>query len=250
MGSYGAVIKPAGEAVSLYSVYNATSVDATAARPSGAQQQEFGARLKLGGTGLYLNVSHFDIAQDNVAVTNPANTAVPRPVPLLPPIYSDRKARGWEYELRANPTRNLSILGSYTHFKNRDPNNVRVWGVAERSGSLLASYAFDRKNIRVLDGFRVAVGVNYLGNRPGDPPPTTFTVASRPAHLIPTQSTFYLAARTLTNLTLSYDSKQSWGVQVNVDNLFNREYIQSSVSRYAVFPGTPRNLRVSARYKF
>lgn len=56
--------------------------------------------------------------------------------------------------------------------------------------------------------------------------------------------------RTLVNLTLAYESKHHWSLQVNVDNLFDAEYILASVHRGAIFPGPPRNIRISYRLSF
>jgi outer membrane receptor protein involved in Fe transport len=178
-------------------------------------------------------------------VANPRRLEVPTPVPTAPPfLYWDRKSKGWEYELRANPTKSLSILGSYTHFKNRDPNNVEARGVAEKSGGVLASYTFAKENLAALAGVRVAVGADYLGKRPGDVA-TGLTAAG-----VPIQPSFYLGARTLVNLTLAYNPSRHWSLQVNVDNVFDHEYLMTGVTRYMVFPGTPRNVRASVKYLF
>jgi outer membrane receptor protein involved in Fe transport len=165
-------------------------------------------------------------------------------------LYTDRLAKGWEFELRANLNQNLAIIGSYTKFTNRDPNNVEFRGVAESAGSLLVSYEFGQESAQRLDGFRIAVGVDYLGKRPGDTPIAAYTIASTPTNLIPNRPSFYLDARTLVNLTLAYDSKRHWGAQVNVDNLLNEEYLMASNIRNGVFTGTPTNVRVSLRYGF
>lgn len=243
VNSVGAVIKPAGDSVSLYSSYIETAVDPTAARPSSAQQKEFGARLKVWDARLYFNVSHFDIFQENFGMANPGALLVPRQPGGF--LYSDRRARGWEYELRAHPTKSLAIIGSYTRFQNRDQYNVESRGVAEKAGGVLASYAFGKENLLALAGVRVVVGVNYVGNRPGDTPYPDVTSAG-----VRTQPSFYLGARTLVNLTLAYDSKARWGAQLNVDNALDTEYLWASGQRNLVFPGTPRNVRASVRYKF
>jgi len=149
-------------------------------------------------------------------------------------------------------------MAAYTRFKNRDPHNVEFWGVAERAATLLASYSFRKERTPRLAGFRMAVGLEHLGRRPGDSVIVVrpgenagdSTVASKSANPIPKQPSFYLEARTLVNLTLAFDSKHQWGVQANVYNIFDREYLMASVHRYAVFPGTPRNLRISLRYGF
>jgi iron complex outermembrane receptor protein len=63
----------------------------------------------------------------------------------------------------------LFVVRAHTEFKNRDPNNVEFRGLAEKSGAVLVSYSFDADTPR-LDGFRAAVGLDYLGDRPGDAP--------------------------------------------------------------------------------
>lgn len=255
--SYGVVIKPYKDVFSLYYSYSEQSTsngptitsDINTVPPlTSSEQEEFGLRTKLWGNKLYVTVSHFDITQDNFSVPNPANLTTPPPSPLLPALFSDRTAKGWEYELRANPTKNLSIIANYTDFKNRDPNNVEFRGVAEKSGAVLVSYSFDADTPR-LEGFRAAVGIDYLGDRPGDAP-SGVTAASTPENVIPNQPTFYLGSRTLVQLILSYQSKQNWGVQLNVDNLLDEDYNMASINRSMVYAGTPRNFRLSANYKF
>ncbi|HWA28000.1 MAG TPA: TonB-dependent receptor [Lacunisphaera sp.] len=253
--AWGIVLKPHAEAVSLYYSYTGQSSaivpSLTESLPelSNSRQHEFGARVRLLDGRFYFTVSHYDIFQDNFASINPGNLVTPPPNPLLPSLISDRRARGWEYELRAQPARNLSLLGSFTQFKNRDPNNVEFRGTAERAGSLLASYEFERESSPRLAGVRLAFGVDYLGRRPGDAI-AGVTKASTPDHVIPSQPSFYLAAHTLVNLTLAYDSPHRWGIQVNVDNLLDREYLMAANTRFAVLPGAPRNFRVTLRHGF
>jgi len=255
--SYGVVIKPWKDMVSLYYGYSEQS-SANTPSTTGAfvppltssKQNEYGARFKVWDDKVYFTVSHFDIQQDNFSVPNPGNLTSPPPSPLLPALFSDRKAEGWEYELRANPTKNISIIGNYTHFTNRDPYGVEFRGTAEKSGGVLVSYAFDGESTPALDGFRAAVGVDYIGDRPGDVAPGGSTAAGTPSNPIPNQPSFYLGARTLMNLTLAYNSKDNWGVQLNVDNVFDEKYLMASINRGMVYVGTPINFRVSFNRKF
>lgn len=240
----GAVIKPAGDTVSLYYGYNEQSSSTTP--PSDAQQIELGARIKIWKNSLYFTATRFNIAQDNFAVTNP-NRLLDTPIPQPATLIYDVRSKGWEYELRAHPTKSLSIVGNYTDLKSRDQKdqkNVEFRGVAERTGGVLASYAFGQENLLALAGVRVAVGVNYLSKRPGDTP-WGFTSAE-----VPVQPSFYLGTRTLVNLTLAYDSKRHWGAQVNVDNALDQEYLSTGINRSMVFTGPPRNVRVSLKYGF
>jgi iron complex outermembrane receptor protein len=256
--AYGLVVKPYKDALALYYSYSeqSTSVGPTTnsavnTNPllQSSKQNEFGARFKLLADKLYFTVAHFDIKQDNFSVPNPANLTTPPPNPLLPALFSDRKAKGWEYEFRYNPNKNISIIGNYTHFKNRDPNGVEFRGTAEKSGAVLVSYRFDPEGNSALSGLRTAVGVDYVGNRPGDSA-SGLTPASTPTKIIPNQPSFYLGSRTLVNLTLAYESKKDWSVQVNVDNLFNTEYLMAGLTRGMVYPGYPVNFRASFTKKY
>jgi iron complex outermembrane receptor protein len=254
--SYGIVVKPYKDMFSLYYGYSEQSsantpstTGAFVPQLTSSKQKEFGARAKLWGDKLYVTVAHFDIVQDNFSVPNPGNLTTPPPSPLLPALFMDRTAKGWEYELRANPTKNISIIANYTSFENRDPNNVKFRGTAEKTGAALVSYKFDAETVPALDGFRVAVGVEYIGDRPGDAA-SGFTAASTPTNPIPNQPSFYLGARTLTTLILGYDSKKNWSVQLNVDNLLDEEYLMAAINRSLVYVGTPRNFRGSFTYKF
>jgi iron complex outermembrane receptor protein len=254
--SYGVVVKPWKEQVSLYYSYSEQS-SANTPSTTGAfvpaltssKQNEFGARFKVLSDKIYFTVSHFDIVQNNFSVPNPGNLTTPPPSPLLPALFSDRKAKGWEYELRANPTKNISIIGNYTAFKNRDPNNVEFRGTAEKSGGVLVSYRFDKETTPALEGFRAAVGVDYIGDRPGDAA-SGLTAASTSTNVIPNLPTFYLGARTLVNLTLAYNSKHDWSAQLNVDNVFDKEYNMASINRSLVYVGTPINFRLTLTRKF
>lgn len=254
--SYGVVIKPYKDVVSLYYAYSEQS---SANNPSitgafvpaltSSKQNEFGARLKLLDNKVYFTISRFDIKQDNFSVPNPGNLTTPPPSPLLPALFSDRTAKGWEYELRANPNKNISVIANYTHFKNRDPNGVEFRGVAEKSGGVLVSYSFDQETAPSLAGLRASIGVDYIGNRPGDAP-SGLTAASTPTNVIPNQPSFYLGARTLVNLALAYAINDQWSTQLNVDNVLNKEYNMASINRSMVYTGTPTNFRVTVTRKF
>lgn len=254
--SYGIVVKPYKDMVSLYYAYSEQS-SANSPSTTGAfvpaltssKQNEFGARLKLLDDKVYFTVSHFDIKQDNFSVPNPGNLTTPPPSPLLPALFSDRKAKGWEYELRANPTKNISVIANYTNFKNRDPNGVEFRGVAEKSGGALISYTFDKETTPDIAGLRASIGVDFIGDRPGDAP-SGLTSASTSTNVIPNQPTFYLGARTLVNLSFAYTFHDNWSAQLNVDNVLNKEYNMASINRSMVYVGTPTNFRVTLTRKF
>lgn len=256
--SYGAVIKPIPSVVVYYSHSENTAVNipgtsaiaASTASLSPLQagiQKEYGVRWEGLDKKLFITACHFDITQSAFSVPNPGNLAVPQPNPLLPNLISDRAAHGWELEVRANVTKNFSLIGNATSFKNRDPNNVPFRATAEKSWALLGSYAFEKGT--PLSGLTVALGADHLGPRPGDAA-SGLTAASTSTTVIPNQPTFWLAPRTLLNLSVGYKFSEHWSAQLNVENLLNTEYIAASVNRGNVMPGTPINPRLKATYSF
>jgi len=253
MPSYGVVVRP----ISQLSFYYGYSKQSTAIGPSTtavipnklqtSKQNEVGMRVNVLDNKLYATISHFDIKQNNFSVPNPANLVVPAPIPPLPPLFMDRIAKGWEYELHASLTKGWSIIGSYSDFKNRTPFGQVFRGIAEKSGAAWTTYSFGPG---VLKGLTLGIGVDYLAKRPGDSPSTAPTSLSTNDHLILPEPTFWLPARTLVNASASYAFNKNWNVQLNVDNLFNKEYLAASISRMAVYPGQPLDARLTVRYNF
>ena len=256
--SYGAVIKPIPSVVLYFShaentavnIPGTTAIAAGTASLSPMQfgiQKEYGVRWEGLAKRLFITACHFEISQSAFSVPNPGNLVVPQPNPLLPALLSDRAAKGWELEVRANVTKNFSLIGNATSFKNRDPNNVPFRATAESSWALLGSYQFEKGT--PLAGFNVALGADHLGARPGDAA-SGLTAASTSTNVIPNQPTFWLAPRTLVNLSVNYKMDDHWSAQLNVENLLNTEYIAASVNRGNIMPGTPINPRFKVTYSF
>ena len=249
--NYGVVFAP----IPLASIYygyaeNAVPVASTTA-PAGTPpfsegiQHEYGIRLNALDKRLQASWVYFDIAQTGVSIANPGNLAVPRPNPPLNPILTDNTSKGWEMKFSFQVMNELTLIGSYTKFKNRNFFKQPVRGTADEMGAILARYAFSSSSLK---GLSLTLGANYLGKRPGDSP-FGLTAASTPTNLIPVLPSFYLSSRTIVDLGLSYATR-SWEFQVNVDNAMNEDYILASLTRFLVFPGPTTNLRVGATYRF
>lgn len=251
--AYGAVVKPL-PGVSLYYGHSenaqpqaATNIAAGNPPLTEGEQNEYGARFESPTGRYFASVAHFDITQSNFAVPNPGNLVVPAPNPPLPFLLSDRKAKGWEIEARANITDSFAVIGNWTGFTNRDPNNVRFRGTAEHSWALSGSYQFAKTS--PLHGLSVWLGANYLSARPGDQA-SGVTPASTSTSIIPRQPSFYLPSRTLVNLGLTYRLNADWRAQLSVANLLDEEYLAASLNRFLVWPGAPRNIRLKVTYQF
>lgn len=212
-----------------------------------SRQHEAGLRAQMLDRRLYVTLAYFDIKQNNFSIPNPANSAVPVPSPLLPPLFSDRIAHGVELELNFAINRNLSLVANGTVMKNRDADNVPFRGTAEKTGAFWLNYHGTKGE--ALDGFSFGLGVDYLAKRAGDTA-SGATSASTPTKVIRVQPSFWLPARTLVNASIGYRFNEHWRTQLNIDNLLNTEYLQSSTGRSAVWVGAPLNARLTATYSF
>ncbi len=249
--NYGIVVKPVKNVSLFYGHSENASPVATNLSPPGTPdfsigaQDEIGARVRLLDNRLQAAVTYFEITQNAFSVPNPANLTVPAPIPPAPLLFSDREAKGWELEATYEIQKGFTVIGNYTNFTNRDPNNQPFRGTAEKSAAAWARYEFQDATFK---GLSVSLGTNWTDRRPGDFV-SGFTPASTPTRLIPNRPSFYLPARTLVDASASY-THGAWTYQANVDNVFDKRYLAASLSRNAVYAGPGINLRASVIYRF
>jgi iron complex outermembrane receptor protein len=225
----------------------ATSTNTNLFNTQTSKQYEFGIRSRLLDNRLTASLAYFDIKQNNFSIPNPANSAVPVPSPLLPPLFFDRVAHGVELEFNYAFSQQFSVVGNATVMKNRDANDMPFRGTAEKSGAVWANYTFAKDG--PLDGLSVGLGADYLDKRAGDNPGGA-TSASTPTKVIRIQPSFWLPARTLINASIVYRVNANWRSQLNIDNLLDEDYLQSSTGRQNVWVGTPFNAKLTVTYSF
>jgi iron complex outermembrane receptor protein len=165
----------------------------------------------------------------------------------LPPLFSDRLAHGVELEFNFAVNSSLSLIGNATVMRNRDANGIAFRGTAEKSGALWANYSFDKSG--TLAGLSVGIGADYLSKRAGDAA-SGVTSASTSTNLIRVQPSFWLPARTLINASAIYRVNAHWRAQLNIDNLFDKDYLQSATGRTNVWVGMPLNAKLTVTYLF
>jgi iron complex outermembrane recepter protein len=225
----------------------ATSTNTNLFNTQTSRQYEFGLRSRLFDNRLTASLAYFDIKQNNFSIPNPANSAVPVPSPLLPPLFFDRVAHGVELEFNYAFSQQFSVVGNATVMKNRDANNMPFRGTAEKSGAVWANYTFGKDG--PLAGLSLGLGADYLDKRAGDNAGGA-TSASTPTNVIRIQPSFWLPARTLVNASIIYRVNANWRSQLNIDNLLDKDYLQSSTGRQNVWVGTPFNAKLTVTYSF
>jgi iron complex outermembrane recepter protein len=254
--NYGADYVP----VPWASIYYGHSADAaqisppsppTATNPNppelqSGKQDETGLRLRFLNGRITASVCYYQLYQTNNSIVNPALFSVPPPAVTPPNLYSDRIARGWEYEFNVNLDQNLSVVASASNYTNRSPYDVRFRMDPEETGAAYVNYRFSQGE---LDGLSVGLGMVAQGKAAGDSA-SGVTAASTPGHLIPDQPSFYIPGYALFNFTSSYRINRHWTVRFFVDNILDKKYYAGSLNADAVMPGLPVNPHGSVTYSF
>jgi len=209
-----------------------------------SRQHEGGVRIRLFDGKLYATLSYFDILQDNLWLENPANLVTPEPVPRLPAMRTDRTAKGFEFEVNWSPTKNFSVIASYTDFENRDQDNQRYSNVSEKMGALWGSYTFDEGPLR---GLKIGIGGVYTGEAPNmqgfyTRPPAGF----EPVRI---QPVFWIPSYVLAEANASYRFGKHWHAELHIKNLFNKDTVIGGINR-SVHVSTPINPKLTLRYEF
>ncbi|MFV7791476.1 TonB-dependent siderophore receptor, partial [Aliarcobacter lanthieri] len=79
----------------------------------------------------------------------------------------------------------------------------------------------------------IGAGATYMGKKAGN-----------------YMNDFYLPSYTTAKLVSYYKVNKNLDFRLNIDNLFDKEYIASSYDSYWLTPGNPRTATLSMTYKF
>ncbi len=246
--SFGAIYKPVPE-VSLFTGYNrvggalplsptAGEYGTNAFKVGVGDQWEYGVKTSWLKNRITTSAAYFEIFQSNSQVTNPRyqdNRATEPPF-----LYVPRRNRGWEIEFAAQLSRRLELVGNFTHMRMRELNGLPPAMVPDNAGALFAKYTVREGRWR---GLGLSLGLHYVDVMPGDLA-TGVTAAG-----VPNQPSFYLAPRTVWQAGIGY-RRERWSLGVVVNNLANKDYIQSSAGRSNLLPSEPRNYSATLEVKF
>ena len=193
--------------------------------PEESEQLELGLKAELGGR-VFGGVSAYEIVKDNVLVSNPDPAAGLPGVPNLLQI-GEVTSKGLEVDLVGDFTELWTFQANYAY------NDARITGGGPGSIGLAVGDRFPnaprhafgfwtRHEIPALKS-AIAGGVDYVGKR---------------------TSIDDQAVRAYATADLSWITElETWKFQLNVRNLFDKEYAASGfIERTGHFPGEPRTV--------
>jgi iron complex outermembrane receptor protein len=232
----GILVKP----LPNLSVYSSFSTNASIAGQSplwqAGKQYEFGVKAEFFNHRLTVSADHFQISENNIAITNPLfNTGQS----TISTLYADETNHGEEVNVSGGITQDLSVILSYTEMGLRDAADRRVRNVPDNMANLLLNYHFSDGPLKNASVF---VGVQHNGSVAGENTPNLgYTFLG-----VPEQVGYYIAAWTAANAGASY-RWQRYRLNLNVDNVLNERFWWQPASRDSVcpFPGTAVRLSLT-----
>lgn len=200
----------------------------TALPPETGLGYEVGAKSELFGGNLLLTAAAFHVERENVLTPDPANSGFSLAAGAV-------RSQGFELTAQGQITPELKLLAGYVYADARvTKDNVLPVGaplvnVPRHSGSLLAVYEPGGE----WRGFGIGGGVRGVGERAGDAAGTGFTLPG------------FIAFDALT-----YYKFGNARVALNVENIFDTAYYESSLNVFRVYPGSPRRITGSITVRF
>ncbi|MGD1937090.1 MAG: TonB-dependent siderophore receptor [Cyanophyceae cyanobacterium] len=184
--------------------------------PEEGEQFEAGVKADFLDGKLSANLAYFDITLQNVVTANPLD-------PTLFVISGEERSRGIELDVAGEILPGWNIVANYAYIDARitEDNNGnegnRRFNVPKHNFNLWTTYEIQKGP---LEGLQFGVGFNYVGERFGD-----------------NANTFEVDSYFLTNAAISY-SRNNWNAGVNIRNLFDVDYINTtSGGRASIYPG-------------
>lgn len=190
---------------------------------------EVGAKLDLFDGAFGLTAAAFRVERQNVLTPDPNNSGFSL-------AAGGVRSQGFELTAAGQISPELKILAGYVFADavvtkdNVLPVGAPLINIPRESGSLLAVYEVQGGPWK---GFGIGGGVRGVGKRAGDAGGTGFTLPA------------YIAADALT-----YYRFENFRFALNVENLFDTEYYESSLNVFRVYPGSPRRFTGTMTVRF
>lgn len=196
-----------------------TDAEGNLYEPLKGEQLEAGVKYAPSWLDGYVSAAAFDIEEKNGLVSGGA-AQVQR---------GEKQSRGFELEGNAYLTGQWQVTAAYTYTdtETRDEfsdTEARAPLIPRHMASLWTDYDLRR----LLPGLKLGGGIRYNGeSEDGDTEVPSFTVA---------------------DVMARYDIDQNWRVQLNVNNVTDREYVASC--EYWCYYGESRNVTGSVSYRW
>ena len=233
----GVVYQPI-EPISIYANYSRSFVPNSETDADGnfldseeGEGFEVGIRGEIIENRLAATLAYFDITKQNVATPDPDPNN-----PFSSVSTGEQRSRGVDFNLTGEILPGWNIVASYAYIDAEvtEDNNIdlvgnRLFGAPEHSASLWTTYEIQSGD---LQGLGFGLGFNFVGEQQGD-----------------LANSYQIDSYFLANAALFYQ-QNNWQAQLNIDNIFDVDYVRAPGIRNGINRGEPLTIRASVSYDF
>ncbi|WFY27564.1 ferrichrome porin FhuA [Enterobacter ludwigii] len=208
--------------------------------PSRGKQYETGVKYAPKDLPVVVTASLFQLTKDKNLTADPNDPTNTHSIQT-----GEIRSRGFELEAKAAVNANINVTAAYSFIDAEYTHDSTFEGkrpaeVPRNQASLWADYTFTDT---ALSGLTIGAGTRYIGNTvsyysSGDKKDQPFNVAS------------YTLADAMVKYDLARLGLPGSSVAVNVNNLFDREYVSSCYKDYACYWGAERQVVATATFRF
>lgn len=178
---------------------------------------------KTGGT-----LSLYQIEKKNVLMTDPNDPDEKRAAGKV-------RSKGIEFDFNGKITDNIKANFNYTYtdakvVEDSTYEGKELLNIPKHTSSVLLMW---EDTLSLNSSYGIGTGVTYVGRKAGN-----------------VNNDFYLPDYTTAKIVSYYKVNKELNFSLNIDNLFDKEYIASSYDRSWLTVGNPRTATLSMTYKF
>lgn len=236
---FGLVYK-ATDSLSFYAAYGENfrplsgATDDNNLEPNQSKSTEVGLNFTLNDGALEGTLAIFDVEQSNISTVDADFNAT---------AIGEAGSQGVEFDLHGKLNDHLSLWLSYAYVDAETENafNDPNFGTEVPAGSDLLNIPEQQLSLRFVQTTELAGkplsligGLLYVDERNG----------------FFSKQDFKLPSHTTVQVSANYKISDAVELRAEINNLFDEEYYSNSFADVWVQPGTPRNVRVSAAFRF
>ena len=196
--------------------------------PEKGKSYEMGIKWEALDRQLSVDAAIYQIEKKNVLTTDPVDNT-------FSVAAGQVRSRGFDLNVAGNLTPEWRVIGGYAYVDaevtrdNTLRSGTRLMNIPRNSFSLLNVYEFQDG---ALKGLGLGAGGKYVDQRAGQTANTAFS----------------MSAYTVVDLLGYYKVNERVRLNLDVKNLFNREYEEGAFGNIYAYPGAPRTVQVGIAY--
>lgn len=196
--------------------------------PEKGKSYEMGIKWEALDRQLSVDAAIYQIEKKNVLTTDPVDST-------FSVAAGQVRSRGFDLNVAGNLTPEWRVIGGYAYVDaevtrdNTLRSGTRLLNIPRNSFSLLNVYEFQDG---ALKGLGLGAGGKYVDERAGQT----------------ANSAFSMGAYTVVDLLSYYKVNDKIRLNLDVKNLFNRDYEEGAFGNIYAYPGAPRTVQVGIAY--